>query len=180
MRIPPLVPLAAALGATLLACHEAPTAPIAVTLQLDRDSYRPALTGVFDFRSFRMVVQYHNGTGSPVYCERCWPSDTLPVYGVPTADGVHRSGYDRPWACPNSPALTFPAGASRTDTLLISGPTAYDGQAGAPLGVMSGSFRLEYRTRACAEDRPACYQPGPRVASAPFQVLVPWKWVRYN
>jgi len=141
-------------------------------LQLDREAYVAVRVDTLGSYGFRLVVQYHNGTSEPIYFERCTSHHTSPVYGVPTADGARQSGYSVVWACTGAPALEFLPGATRTDSLLISGPTAYDGITHRPLGMLSGSFRLEYQTRQCAEDSPACAQPGPRVASAPFVVFL--------
>ena len=173
MRTPLVVLLSAAAAVTLVACHDVPTAPNAVTLQLDRDTYVAIPIDTLGSYAFRLVVQYHNGTTEPIYFARCTPSQASPVYSVPTADGVSQSGYNVQWACTNAPSLEFLPGATRTDSLLIWGPTAYDGITHQVLGVLSGWFRLDYRTLHCAEDTPACAQAGPRVASAPFLVRLP-------
>jgi hypothetical protein len=161
-----------AVAATLLACHEAPTAPIAVTLQLDRDSYVAVPVDTLGHYAFRMVVQYHNGTSAPIYFELCHPGDFQPTYEVTTTDGTTGSGYEVVWACTGVSPLEFLPGARRTDSLLIQGPNQYD-STHQPLGVLVGSFRLEYETARCAEETPACAQAGPRVASAPFLVSLP-------
>ena len=173
MRTPLVVLISGAVAATLLACHEAPTAPVAVSLQLDRDSYVAVPIDAAGRYAFRLVVQYHNGTGAPVYFTQCTPSDSSPMYGVATVDGASQSGWDGAWACTGVPVLAFPPGAVRTDSLLIQGPNAYNGITHEPLGVLAGSFRLAYQTQLCAEDTPECLQAGPRVASAPFQVRLP-------
>jgi hypothetical protein len=162
-----------AAAATLLACREAPTAPVGVSLQLDRETYVAVPIDTAGRYAFRLVVQYHNGTSAPIYFARCTPSRTSPIYGIPTADGVSESGWAIAWACTTAPVLQFLPGAVRTDSLLIQGPNAYDGITHEPLGVLAGTFRLEYQTYQCAEDTPACSQAGPRVASAPFLVRLP-------
>lgn len=58
------------------------------------------------------------------------------------------SGYDLAWACPASEPLILAAGAERTDTLSIFGPTGRDGQTQAPLGALDGDFVLHYGTSA--------------------------------
>jgi hypothetical protein len=173
MRAPLVVLLSGAAAATVLSCHEVPTAPVAVSLQLDRETYVGVPIDTAGRYAFRLVVQYHNGTSAPIYFARCTPSDVSPVYGVPTTDRARGSGWDVAWACTNAPVLEFLPGTVRTDSLLIRGPNAYNGITHEPLGVLAGSFRLEYQTYQCAEDTPACLQAGPRVASAPFQVRLP-------
>jgi hypothetical protein len=167
-----VVPLLGVAFATFLGCHEPPTAPVAVALHLDHGTYVAvplAPTGTY---AFRLVVHYENATGVPIFFDLCNPSDSLPIFGVPTANGRSLSAYDPVWACRGGgPALEFPPGASRTDSLLIEGPTAYVGS--EVLGVLTGSFRLEYQTQRCADGTLACAEAGPRVVSAPFQVLLP-------
>jgi hypothetical protein len=173
MSISPAVLLTGVVAATLLACHEAPTAPIIVGLQLDRDAYVAIPVATGDSYAFRLVVHYQNTTRAPIYFERCTPSHTSPLYAVPTADGATQSGYDPIWACTYAPALELLPAVTRTDTLTIFGPTARDGMSHQAIGVLSGHFRLEYATRQCGEDTPACAAAGPRVASGPFRVFLP-------
>jgi hypothetical protein len=173
MRTRLVVLLLGAAATTFLACHEAPTAPIAVPLQLDRDTYVAVPVDTFGRYAFRLVVQYQNGTSTPIYFGLCKPGDSQPNYEVTTTDGTSRSGYEAPWACTGVSPLQFAPGARRTDSLLILGPNVYNGITHEPLGVLAGSFRLEYETYRCAEGTPECVRPGPRVASAPFLVRLP-------
>ncbi len=168
MSPPRVVLLAGAVAASLLACHGSPTAPIAVALQLDRSTYVARPVGGTGQYEVRLVVRYHNGTAATIYFARCRLDRATPVYAVPTADGVADSGYNPVWACTAAPAIEFQPGATRTDTLTLFGPTAYDGITHQPLGVLAGRFRLEYLTDRC----PGCTEAGPRVASSPFQVLL--------
>ena len=173
MRTRLVILLLGAAAATFLACHEAPTAPIAVALELDRDTYVAVPVDSTGRYAFRIVVQYQNGTSASIYLGLCRPGDPSPIFDVPTSDGTSQSGYSAVWACTGTSPLEFPPGARRTDSLLILGPNVYDGITHEPLGVLAGSFRLEYQTERCAGDAPACAQAGPRVASAPFQVRLP-------
>jgi hypothetical protein len=173
MRTRLVVLLLGVTAAAFPACHEAPTAPIAVTLQLDRGTYVAVPLDSTGAYAFRLVVQYKNGTGASIYFTLCGPADSSPVFGVPTADGRSLSGYDPAWACVGTSPLEFPPGAVRTDSLVIQGPGGYIAYTREPLGVLTGRFRLEYQTQRCAEMAPACLQAGPRVASAPFQVILP-------
>jgi hypothetical protein len=173
----PAVLLAAVAATAFLACLEAPTAPFAVTLQLDRDTYVAVpmeTTATYGVRyGVRLIVHYQNRTGGSIYFERCGETDSSPIYHIPTADGVSDSGWAVGWACPGASVLEFPPFAVRTDTLLIRGPSAYDGVTHEPLGVLTGSFRLEYETRLSAANASSCYRCGPRVASGPFEVRLP-------
>lgn len=165
--------LASAAVATLLGCREAPTAPIAVALELDRDTY---VAGALDAQgryAFTVIVHYVNRTDGPIYFARCAVDSLTPSHSVPTAGGVSRSGYDAASACSAFPALELRPGDARTDSLLLQGPNAYDGLTGQPLGVLEGDFLLEYQTRRCAADTPVCWSAGPRVASAVFHVRLP-------
>ena len=173
MRTRQVVLLLSAATAAFLACHQAPTAPIAVALQLDRDTYVAVPVDTLGQYAFRLVVQYQNGTSAPIYLRMCRPGDSTPVFEVTTTGGTSGSAYEAVWACTGASPLEFLPGARRTDSLLIQGPTQYDGITHEPLGVLTGSFRLEYETLRCADDAPTCAQSGPRVASAPFVVRLP-------
>jgi hypothetical protein len=142
-----------------------------VVLHLDSSTYVAVPLASGGPYRFRLVVHYENATGAPIYFVLCRSGDSTPIFGVPTADGRTESAYDPAWACVGGPFLEFPPGSVRTDSLLIEGPTAYVGNEG--MGVVTGSFLLEYQTQRCAEVTPACIAPGPRVASAPFQVVLP-------
>ena len=171
-----LVMLLLGAGAVLLACHEGPTAPAAaVVLHLDRASYVTQPIDVFDgnnFYAFRMVVRYRNTTADTIYFALCGIGPRTPIYYVASSDGGD-PGYSPIWACVNAQPLAFPPGATRADTLIMQGPLAIDGITHQPLGAIAGTFRLTYETQGCGDNGPpACNQPGPFVASAPFLVTL--------
>ncbi len=163
--------LLGAFGAALLGCGEGPTAPAAaVALHLDRASYvaTPVDPGSgYVQYAFRAVVRYENTTNDTIYFEMCRPDSPTPIFSVAVLDGGE-SGYDPGWACVGMPPLAFPPGATRTDTLLIRGPNAFDHYTHQPIGPVrvTGIYRLEYSTVQGSNGN----MPGPRVASAPFWV----------
>lgn len=148
-----------------------------VALTTDRTEYTATpLEGEGDYRvyGFRVVARFTNWSGAPVYLDRCHPRDPRPMFGVRLRTGAPglQSGYDPAWACVghDDPIVVRP-GATRTDTLLIRGPNAWDGSTAQPLGVLEGEFQLTYTARTCRSDT-GCELPDGMSASSPFRVRV--------
>jgi hypothetical protein len=145
-------------------------------LTTDRTSYIADGEGEGPNRQYRFTVQatFTNRGPSDVYLDRCSPSDDLPRFSVGLAapDGEGRmSAFSPNWACAgHDRQIRVPAGASRTYSLVIYGPTAVDGVTKAPLGVFAASKRLAFWVQAC-RGVAECGISGAGV-SAPFTVSV--------
>ena len=95
--------------------------------------------------SFQVIARFHNATSSTIYLARCYPDTPYPIYGVsavgepPSAGGA---AYDPVWACVgHDRQIAVPAGSTRTDTLTIAGPNAFDGITHVGIGRTEGRFR---------------------------------------
>jgi hypothetical protein len=119
-------------------------------LQTDRTRYVatrvPGTSGIYVQYGFTAIVTFANRGGETVYLNNCYANSTSPTYGVELVSSDERSGLDPAWACVgHDRQLAVPPGASRVDTLFISGPNGW--QAGVPTGVLEGVFQLRYRVR---------------------------------
>src|SRR5262245_125833 len=82
----------------------------------------------------------------PVHLMRCYPHSSHPIYGVEVIGFDHQAAYDPVWACVGHDSPTVVGvGATRTDTLELTGPNMWDGYTHIPLGTLAGRFRLGYR-----------------------------------
>ena len=103
--------------------------------------------------AFRVIVRTTNGSLQPVHLGRCNPESAGPLFGVvlhPEAAGA-RSAYDPIWACVGgAQPIVIRPGAERVDTLIVQGPTVFNGVTGEPLGVAEGTMSL----RLASEGRP--------------------------
>jgi hypothetical protein len=144
------------------------------TIELDRASYvatplaGPGGAGSY---GFTVIARYENRTGQPVYLAQCGAPGGPPIYSIPVAGDTGWSAYNPVWACFPVPPTVLIAGSVRIDTLTMRGPTAFNGA--EPIGVLAGTFRLVYATRACTQDTPTCYQSGALIESPGFRVRVP-------
>jgi hypothetical protein len=126
-----------------------------LTLTTDRNLYTATpVSGAGSHRmyGFTVMAQFTNRLSRPVYLERCYPSTPIPIYGVVPVEGQVEAGYDPVWACVghDSP-IVVGAGETRTDSLRIVGPNAWDGHTKEPLGTLVGHFQLRYAVGACPE-----------------------------
>jgi hypothetical protein len=152
----------AGLAALVFGACESPTAAPrqltaeelkALTLQTDRLAYTAALVqGVGPYRTFgfRLVARFTNDLVRPVYLKRCYPDWPSPIYGISAADADQEAAYNPVWACVghDRPIVVQP-GETRTDTLEVRGPNAWDGYTNAPLGTLGGRFQLSYEVGTC-------------------------------
>ncbi len=145
-----------------------PNAPI----QTDRLTYVATYEqgeGTYRTYSFTLITHFANPTPDPIYLERCSPTSPRPIFGVPLLNPALESAYSLPAAClgHHNPIRVAP-GETRTDTLRITGPYAFDGVSGAPLGYLEGRYRILF-PRSC-EDRLNCPLNQPPYLSNAFEI----------
>ena len=95
--------------------------------------------------AFRVIVRTTNSSMQPVHLGRCNPESAGPLFGVvlhPEAAGV-RSAYDPIWACVDAQPIVIRPGAERVDTLIVQGPTVFNGVTGEQFGVAEGTMSLQ-------------------------------------
>jgi hypothetical protein len=144
-----------------------------VTLRTDGAAYSARLIGgegSYRTYAFTLVAQFTNRMPESVYLERCYPDTPYPVYGIGSGAGGPAAAYDPAWACvAHGVPIVVPAGDTRIDSLSISGPNAWDGRTGEPLGDLVGSFRLSYRVGTCPAIS-SCELPGRFRESNQFEI----------
>ena len=121
---------------------------------------------------FEVVTRFVNLTTRTVYLARCAPNSPYPIYSVELVDQEDEWGaaYNPAWGCSGheNPIAVAP-GATRTDTLHLTGPTiwSWDGRH----GVLEGRFRLRYRAMSCRAEA-GCVLPGDVARSNTFEVTL--------
>ena len=148
-----------------------------VTLRTDRAAYsaRP-IGGEGPYRTYAVTVvaQFTNGMSQPVYLQRCYPETPYPIYGIVAAEEGREAAYDPAWACVGHDLpIVVSAGQTRTDSLRIAGPNAWDGRTKEPIGNLVGRFRLSYVVGTCPSVT-GCELPGPIRESNEFEVRLGW------
>lgn len=144
-------------------------------LSTDRASYTATYEdgdGSYRRYGFTVVARYTNRTKAPIYLARCYPDSPHPIYGVNLVedDDSWRAWYNGAWACVGHESqIVVPSGGTRVDTLRLSGPTAWDGVTGQPLGVSSGRMQLAYEVQSCRGDG-ECRLPRAAGLSNEFEV----------
>jgi hypothetical protein len=115
-------------------------------LTTDSASYTAIPVG-YDQVVVNVVTRFHNTTSAAVSIDRCLPTEHYPPYDVELVrpQSTEGAGYNPSWACVGgvSPIVIAP-GETRTDTLTLHGPDAYDNRLGKYLGVLAGTFRVGY------------------------------------
>jgi hypothetical protein len=123
---------------------------------------------------FTLLSRFMNATQDTLYLARCFPDSAYPVYGIEMANPPDRWGaaYNAAWACVGheSPIIVLP-GATRVDTLQITGPNAWDGPTKQPFGALEGQFRLHFRFQYCRREV-GCNAPAELGRSNWFQVVL--------
>lgn len=122
-------------------------------------SYEARLVdSVYRVYRFTVITRYTNTTSSTLYLERCYPTSPIPIYGVllvSPADSV--SAYSPAWACVgHEHQIGVPAGATRVDTLELTGPNAFDSHTFVGLGVLEGTMRLGFSPMTCSDINTVC------------------------
>ncbi|MGH7619247.1 MAG: hypothetical protein ACREPM_18680 [Gemmatimonadaceae bacterium] len=108
--------------------------------------------------NFTIVTRFTNPTSSPIYFVRCNSSSRTPIFGVSLVGQTDAwgSAFNPVWACVGGGGQFIVApGATRVDTLHLSGPNAWDTPTGAPLGIAEGPMRLSFDPQTCPAD-PHC------------------------
>lgn len=138
-----------------------PAARAGEPLQTDSLSYTAVHrfgTGSYRTYGFRVIARFTNRKAAPVYLASCRPESTSPAFGVvlvgrSDAAGSWGSIFNRAWACVgHDRQLEVLPGATRTDTLELLGPNAFDGFTGQPFGTFDARIRLGYRVQTCRGD----------------------------
>jgi hypothetical protein len=146
-------------------------------LQTDQLAYTAVsnTSGPYAQYTFRLVATYTNRTSGTVYLARCYPTSPTPLYGVTiVGDSTGANGwgsiFNRVWGCVgHSSQFPVAPGATRTDTLEISGPNAW--KDGVPLGKFGGRLRIGYGVGACVGEIPCMASPLPGYSNE-FDVTV--------
>ena len=148
-RLPTLLALAA-----LSACDHTPTEPGGGALRTQTTGYLARYEGGDGGNAqygFTVVARFTNATARTVYLENCFgrPGEG-PIFGLELLDRTtDRFGpaYAPVWACVGvdlAHMIAIRPGATRVDTLHLTGPNAVDGVTQQPLGVFEGRMRLVY------------------------------------
>ncbi len=130
---------------TGVACAD-PTAPARGPLQTDADTYTAVAVGSGQVE-VRLILTYRNPADTVVKLDHCVPAERYPVYTVELVAPASSDGaaYNPGWACVGGVSpLIVDAGATRTDTITLHGPTVYDNTAQRYVGVLTGTFRIGF------------------------------------
>lgn len=128
------------------ACAEnGPTVPSNLPLSTDSTSYTAIPIGAGQVL-VKLVTRYRNITSAPVRLDKCSANARTPIFDVvlvspPDTEGA---GYDAAQACTGTDPFIVAPGETRTDTLRLVGPTAYDTRTKRYLGTVEGKFRVAY------------------------------------
>jgi hypothetical protein len=124
-----------------------------LTLLTDRSAYKAVATereGPVRAYRFTLVARFTNHTDRPVYLERCYPDTPYPIHGIVPAEGDAEVAYAPVWACvEHGHPIEVQPGETRTDSLRITGPNAWDGDTNEAFGRLEGRFRLSYSVGTC-------------------------------
>jgi hypothetical protein len=164
---------ALALVALISACSAGPSEPTgAGWLSTDARSYAATAIGSEDRYQrymFTVVATFTNQGTAPVYLGRCYPTSPQPTYGVELAGGG-KAAYDPIWACVgHDQQLAVAPGASRVDTLRLSGPNSFPNGGGRGLASIVGRMRLVYAVGGCGGEA-RCPLPADAGTSNVFDV----------
>lgn len=133
--------------------------------------------GSFRTYGFRAIVRFTNRKQVPLYLANCFPTDPTPMYGVSLVDAGSDADswgsiFNRAWGCVgHNQQLQVLPGATRTDTLDLRGPNAFDGATSRPFGTFDGRVRIGYLVQTCRGDG-ACLLPLDESWSNEFDVKV--------
>jgi hypothetical protein len=144
-----------------------------VMLRTDRATYQASLVGDEGSHgryAITLAAQLSNGLSVPLYLQRCYPDTPFPLYGVVNAEEGREAAYNPFWACVgHGEPIVLSAGKTRTDSLQVLGPNAWDGHTNMPLGDLVGRFRLSYEIGTCRRVV-TCELPGGAIESNEFEV----------
>lgn len=102
---------------------------------------------------FTVITRYTNPTSEPVYLWTCYPDSPSPMYSVVASGGGVSDGvaYNSAWACVgHDRPIRVDPGATRTDTLHLRGPNAFDGVTHRPINsILEGRFQILFGAQSC-------------------------------
>lgn len=155
VSVSPIALLGSSLAALALACSGMTEPTVDARLSLNASSYLAVPQGSRGqpgSYQFTVVAQFRNDGNADVHLSRCYPDSPHPVFAVMLrSSDLHKSSaYDPVWACVghDNPIVVAP-NETRVDTLIIVGPTSWDGQTQKPNGELEGSFQLMYTGDVC-------------------------------
>jgi len=171
MRFLLLLPLLLA-GCSLLTGTE--SSPDELPLRTDQAVYiaQQERGGSRPTYGFDLVARFENNTRQTVYLARCYPDSPHPIYGVELVGQEDEWGaaYNGVWACVgHENPIAVAVGATRIDTLRITGPSAWPGGSNQHFGVLEGRFRLSYQAQSCRSET-GCDLPDSLARSNEFEV----------
>jgi hypothetical protein len=144
MRFPIMLVLASVCAA---ACGDsAATAPADILLRTDSASYTASPIG-YGQAQLSVIVTLRNSGSTAISLERCSSNSRTPMFGVELVrpSSSEGSGYNNgSWACTGIGPFEVAAGATRVDTLTLQGPGQYDNATGKYVGLLEGTFRINY------------------------------------
>lgn len=154
------------LAVSASACAREPTGPVyRAVLRTDQTSYFAPILGTGDSsRALRVILQYSNQSGSPIYLGHCG-GDTRPLLGMQPidSDGIPVGSSEQvAFACAGTAALTLAPSAVRTDTFFIGAPAS-----------LPASMRFFYLASSCATFMGTCPPLLPEAdrVSAPVRIV---------
>jgi hypothetical protein len=161
MRVVNEVSLPVFIALTLSSCTTGPDSGVreAVRFTLDRTEYVAApIRDEPPIRyEFQVIARIENQSDHTLYLARCFPDSPLPTFGVRLVAPRNPEGsaYDPVWACVghDSP-IVIPPGATRIDTIRISGPNAFQSGSLIGFGQLDGVFEFTYGASTCSPPDP--------------------------
>ncbi|HEY7896777.1 MAG TPA: hypothetical protein VIC03_00035 [Gemmatimonadaceae bacterium] len=148
----PLVLLGVSAAGLALACSGMTAPAPGATLTLDASSYiavAQAPVGTPSMFRFTVVARFRNDGSTDAHLAKCSPGSGHPVFDVALKSPGTLSGYDPVWTCVGTDPIVVAPGETRTDTLVIVGPTIIDGRTNQPVGQLEGIFQLRYVGDVC-------------------------------
>lgn len=128
--------------------------------------------------AFELVTQLTNPYPDTLYLDNCRPNNRHPIYAVrlvSASEGAEVSegaAYDPGWACVgHNRQLALAPGATRVDTMLLSGPNAFDGRTGEAFGVREGRMQIRFELQQCRGSA-NCRLPDSLAVSNAFDVRI--------
>jgi hypothetical protein len=140
--------------------RERPPAPSSqLSLSTDQTTYEaaPTMDEPPYFYTFTLVARLENRMARTLEVKRSCPStypEPMPLYTVPAVEEGLDSGYSPVQICSGyipTPVIIVQPGATRVDTLQITGPHVWSGRTNQPQGTLSGRFRLAYELHPCVK-----------------------------
>jgi hypothetical protein len=119
--------------------------------------------------AFTIVARFANATEDSVFLQRSYPDQPAPNFSV-SSDTTRSAYVGVGMGVGHDNQIAVAPGASRIDTLRVSGPSMWSSE-GVPDGGFRGSMRLTYMGQSCqSEGGLDCARPNVPILSNKFQV----------